>query len=558
MKNLSFRSKILLSTLAPIVFLSGVLMWIFISGSQNVADEAESMFSINLIQASKDNVKSQVEMAMSAIKPIYENPALTEEEAKKMALDVLRGMEFADQNYVFVYQYNGINLATRPKPELEGKNLIDLKDSNNKLIIKDLIEIAKSGGDFYQYIWPNPATNENEPKLSFAMGLDKWGWMIGSGVYLNTINEQIANLHDQIYAAVSTAASIEIAVIFLVIGLSIFWAIVLSKSISGSFQKLIIAMEKAAAGDLNARMEATSKDEIGQLTLGFNRFLDRLQEIIQGITKIATQVAESSSDLNSISNKTYEAISQQDAETIAIASAVEEMSATALEIARNGDTVKDAANDAGKQTQDGSLAIRENIDSVNELAGEISQAANAVSAVEKRTDEIQAMLEVIHSVTEQTNLLALNAAIEAARAGEQGRGFAVVADEVRSLAMRSAESADEIRKIIEGLITDTQSAVSTMNLSKERSEESINRTTSMADSLTSIDQAIQFILEKSAYIAQATEEQNQTAHSIAENTTRIKSISTTSSENMKTTRQSSEKLDGLSQQLLDSVNYFKV
>ena len=170
---------------------------------------------------------------------------------------------------------------------------------------------------------------------------------------------------------------------------------------------------------------------------------------------------------------------------------------------------------------------------VQQLASDITNAAEAVGAVEKRTSEIQSMLEVIHSVTEQTNLLALNAAIEAARAGEQGRGFAVVADEVRSLAMRSAESAEEIRKIIEGLTSDTQSAVNIMNLSRERSEKNREQTTIVSDSLSSINESIQAILEKSEYIARATEDQNTAAREIASNTSRIKDISTTSAERMR-------------------------
>jgi len=466
-------------------------------------------------------------------------------------------MDFDNGNYIFVYQFDGVNLATRPKQSLEGKNLIDLKDANGKTLIKDLIDIAKKGGDFYQYIWFNPATDKDEPKLSYSTGLEKWGWMVGTGVYLNGINEDVAALRDEIASEHNKALIKELAAVLVMLVLSGAAAIWVANYISKPIQEMAVIMDEVSEGKLSPRMDASSHDEVGVFAGKFNEFLEKIHSILTNVSSGANQLAESSGDLNLISKETYDAISEQDAQTISIASAVEEMSASAREIASNGDTVKEAANDAGSKTAESSKSVKENLSSVKVLAEDISQAAVAVSAVEKRTDEIQSMLEVIHSVTEQTNLLALNAAIEAARAGEQGRGFAVVADEVRSLAMRSAESAEEIRKIIEGLITDTQSAVSTMNLSRKRSEENLERTEKLADSLIDIDNSIQAILEKSAYIAEATDEQNKTAQEIAENTSHIKDISTNSAKSMKETRDSSEKLDSLSKKLLKDINFFK-
>ncbi|MGH1485902.1 MAG: methyl-accepting chemotaxis protein [Cellvibrionaceae bacterium] len=557
MKNLSIRQKILFSSVAPVIVLALVLMWIVYNSSRSVAEETSGMISFSMLESTKATVKNNVDMAVSAIKPIYDKADADDEEAKKQVLSILRSMDFDNGNYIFVYQYDGVNLATRPKPSLEGRNLIDLKDANGKLLIKDLIDIAKKGGDFYQYIWFNPANDQDEPKMSYSVGLEKWGWMIGTGVYMNYINEEVGFIRDQIHEEANSAVIFELIVTLVVVGLTIFVGSVFAGYIANPVQEMTEIMDEVSEGDLSVRMNSNTGDEIGQFADKFNVFLEKIHGIMTNISSSANQLAESSSDLNLISKETYDAISQQDSETISIASAVEVMSGSAREIAANGDTVKEAANDAGSKTSEGSAAVKDNLDSVKLLANDISQAAEAVSAVEKRTDEIQSMLEVIHSVTEQTNLLALNAAIEAARAGEQGRGFAVVADEVRSLAMRSAESAEEIRKIIEGLISDTQSAVSTMNLSSERSQENLERTNLVANSLNSIDEAIQSILEKSAYIANATEEQNNTAQEIADNTGRIKNISTTSADRMKQTRDSSQKLDALSKDMLNSINFFK-
>ena len=557
MKNLSIRQKILFSCITPLIVLATILMWVVYGVSQSTIENTKTSVSFSMLENAKSGVKNHIELAVSGIQSIYDNAGADDAEAKALALSIIRSMNFGHNNYIFVFDYNGTNLAHRNKPELEGKKLMDLTDQNGKPIIKDMINIAKSGGDFYQYAWNNSETDKIEPKISYIVGLEKWGWMIGTGAYLTYINEEVSFLSEQIKEDANNALVFKLGITAAAVIIASLLSIVMARYISTPIQTMTQIMEQVSSGDLSPRMNMSSNDEVGLFANRFNGFLEKIHEIMKSVSDSAQQLTSSSSDLNTISKETYDAISQQDSETISIASAVEQMSDNAKAIADNGDNVKEAAEDAGMRTNEGSAAVKDNLESVKLLADDISQAAEAVSAVEKRTDQIQSMLEVIHSVTEQTNLLALNAAIEAARAGEQGRGFAVVADEVRSLAMRSAESAEEIRKIIEGLIADTQSAVSTMNLSRERSEENLERTTLVADSLNSIDQAIQSILEKSASIARATEEQNKTAHEISENTARIKTISTTSAERMKQTRDSSQKLDSLSQSLLQGIRFFR-
>lgn len=558
MKDLSIRQKIILASIVPVIILSCFIMWEVYTTSSKVVDGATDIVAQAQENSVKSKVKSHVDIAVSAITPIYENASADDESAKQQALSILRSMAFDNDNYIFVYQFDGTNLATRPMPQLEGTNLIDKQDSNGQLLIRDLMTIAQSGADFYQYTWPNPINNQDEPKMSYVTGLEKWGWAIGTGAYMNEVHTTTTTIRDKILAESSSGMIFEIITILAITGISALVSLWLAKYISSPIQQMAKHIEAVAAGDLSPRVQTKATDEIGTFAQSFNHFLDKITHVLQNVSGSAQELSNSASTLNNMSSDTYNEIIKQDAETVAIASSVEQMSGSAEEIAHNGDMVKVAANEAGDKTKEGSQAVKSNLESMKILAADIDEASQSVYAVEKRTEEIKAMLEVIQSVTEQTNLLALNAAIEAARAGEQGRGFAVVADEVRSLAMRSGESAEEIRQIIEGLITDTTSAVNNMSTSKDRSEKNLQQTEVVANSLMGIEQSIQSILETSEVIANATNEQNTVAREISQNTNRIKGFSTSSAESTRNTSESCAKLDNLSKELLHDINYFKL
>jgi methyl-accepting chemotaxis protein len=558
MKNLSIRQKIIFASMAPVILLSVVMMWMVYNSTQTIVERTSAAVSLSQQETIKASIKSHVDIAVSSIQSIYDKAGADDEDAKQQVLTILRSMDFDNGNYIFVYQYDGTNLATRAKRSLEGKNLIKLKDANGKSLIKDLINIAKSGGDYYQYIWFNPANDQDEPKMSYAIGLDKWGWMVGTGAYMNSIDKEVANISQQIVEESNTALLSEAIIALVMVCGAAFMGVILARYIAAPIQQMAEHMDVISAGDLTPRMNTTATDEVGLFSQKFNQFLDKIQEVLSDVAASAQQLSGSASELNKMSSDTYEVIVKQDAETVAIASSVEEMSANSQEIASNGDTVKVAANDAGEKTKEGAVAVKSNLDSMKALASDIDEASQSVNAVEKRTDEIKTMLEVIQSVTEQTNLLALNAAIEAARAGEQGRGFAVVADEVRSLAMRSGESAEEIRRIIEGLITDTKFAVDCMTTSKERSEQNLAQTEVVSSSLDAIEHSIESILKTSEVIACATNEQNTVAQEISNNTARIKEFSTASAESIRNNSEASEQLDALSKELLKGISYFKL
>lgn len=556
MKNLSVQHKVILASVVPVLLLAVVMIMFINSAINDTREKVLQDLDASLYEDSKLTVKTRMEIALSAIQPFYEGEQ--SDEAKAQVADILESMHFDDKNYFFVLDYEGNRIAYNPNPSARGQNILDAKDKLGKPLIRDMIDIAKKGGGHYEYHWINPATNEIEPKISYIEGLDKWGWFIGTGIYVNNIETKASGLEEGISSIANNALFKTITAIVVTLCLVMVFSSFIAKVIVKPIKMVTAMMGKIEQGDLTSRAEIHQNDEIGKFSHSLNVFLDRLHKTIAGIHESADQVSVFSGDLMNITKESAEAVSSSNVQINHINRAASEMTVSAENIAEHGDSVKTVANQANEYASQGSSIVNTNLNAMGDLAEDINQASVAVSALEKRTDEIQSMLSVIHSVTEQTNLLALNAAIEAARAGEQGRGFAVVADEVRTLAMRSSESAAEIQRVIEGLISDTHLAVNAMDTSQKRSEESLQRSQDVAKTLGDIESAMESILEKSRVIAEATALQNQATGQMAANTHSLKDIAEADSGRSDKIHGYSEDLDKMSKHVLDEIAYFKV
>ena len=555
MKNLNIRSKVLIASVLPVAWFAVVIIWAISTTSHNASEEASIEAGYALKVLSEETLKEKVHIILSSLAPVYKNSNLSQDQIQKQVLTQLKNIEYSEANYLFVVDPQGKMLVNSADQSLEGTNVINKKDLTGKTIFKDMIELSNNAGGYYQYVLKGE--EGNEPTLTYVQKIDTLGWVVGGTTSLNFINEQVQTLNEILNDEVKNSFIIEIIAIVISLIIAIALGIFFANLIANPIKQLVTVIKKIEQGDLTARMAIKTNDEIGEFTKSFNLLIEKIHQILSEVNNSVNALSGSAATLNKTAQNTYEAIKEQDAETNAIAASVESLSVNVKVIAENGVSVKDSASDAGSKTDEGAISVRENLESVSLLAQEITQAAQSVNAVEQRTDEIQTMLEVIHSVTEQTNLLALNAAIEAARAGEQGRGFAVVADEVRSLAMRSAESAEEINKIITGLTEGTKSAVATMNASNERSEKNQARTKDVAKSLEDIQGVIYKILDETAQIAEATVIQGEKTQEIVDNLNRIQSISSSNAKQMKNNKDSSEQLDKLGKKLLDHIGYFK-
>jgi len=290
---------------------------------------------------------------------------------------------------------------------------------------------------------------------------------------------------------------------------------------------LVRQAEALGAGDLSARLNVSSHDEIGQLARSFNQMGEALSTMVSHIRKAAEEVNSRAQALSGLSGGAYEGMEQQSGEITSMAGAVEEFSATSLNIADNMGNTERLAQENAQQTRIGRTSMQEASSSLEHIATALNSTATVINTLGQRSQEIGGIVGVITSIAEQTNLLALNAAIEAARAGEQGRGFAVVADEVRNLASRTREATDEISGMIQSIQRETGNAISTMEHGNTLMQEGLSRNADVASALARIDEQSRSAGQQFAAITTATQEQSSTATLLSSN---LQSIALANSE----------------------------
>ncbi|EPJ88005.1 chemotaxis protein [Pseudomonas syringae] len=338
----------------------------------------------------------------------------------------------------------------------------------------------------------------------------------------------------------------------ILVGLLTLWMV--NRNLITPIRMLIDYVSQLSEGKFAARVEITRQDELGRLAIAANILRDFLADTFTRLKRSTSDLDTAGSELNSIAALMAQGTHEQFERTDQVSTAMTEMSATAQEVARHAAQAAQAADEADHHAQEGGKVMKATMATITSMRNEIGNTASVIHRLETDSGRIGKVLEVIRGIAEQTNLLALNAAIEAARAGEAGRGFAVVADEVRTLAQRTAASTAEINQIINSVQTGAIDAVQAIQGGQARSEESVEQVTSAGATLERITTAVEAIRDMNRQIATAAEEQTSVAEDISRNLTEITAIASTNQDNVKRTQAASHDLHGLSVGLNDVIS----
>lgn len=564
MNNFSIRSRILLLALLPVIALAAFLTYYNFEQARKIGAQAVQDFTHDMEANMRQELQNYVELGKTAIAHLYEKPGSYDDPAiRAQAWEILTQLRFDDSGstgYFFAYDADGVSVMHGVNPALVGKNLYDFKDPNGVLMIQHLLAAAKKGGDFVDYSWENTQTKTIEPKLGYAITIPNWDIMLGTGFWTSGLERDIAAMQSHVNANIQSTliGSITTAIIALVI-IAILALLVL-RTISQPLSTAVRAMNDVARGDgdLTRRLQVSGNDEISQLSAAFNSFADQVQGLVKNINSTSATLNDSSIELSEIMVQTEQGTEQQKNESDQVATAMDEMTATAQDVASSASAASQAAHDAASQVNDAQALVERTQSVISGLSEQVSEGVQIIETLGEDAQRIDSVLEVIRNIAEQTNLLALNAAIEAARAGESGRGFSVVADEVRTLASRTQSSIQEIHQTIEVLQKDAAQAIDTIASISQRSEETVSQTRAVSDALRSITEAVNVINDMNLQIASAAEEQTVVSGHINQNIHQIAAINQQTNDGTRLASQSTARLSELAAELAREVSRYRV
>lgn len=481
------------------------------------------MFILNglLIDEEKRKLDAVLDSAHTIVNYYYElaeSGDLTEEQARQQAFNRLDDIRYEGSEYIFTLNRKGEMVQHPFTKSLVGKNVLSYEDPEGTQLFQEMVDKARNNDrDTVEYIWQKGSDANNlVPKISRIRVFKPWNIILGTGQY----TDNIATILWQEFFKLAGLALV------LAVPLMLLFVLII-RSITRPLKTINSAMVDIAEGegDLTRRLDDSGSDELGRLAASFNTFVHKIQQLVQSVQESAqreSEAAEKLTDLSATSRRQSDELSSQ---TGSVATAITELSSSAAEVAEHARQAADSANTADEEAGRSTVIVRESVNNIEALTNELKKAGDQARLLQDGSEKIGNILGVIVAIAEQTNLLALNAAIEAARAGEAGRGFAVVADEVRTLATRTQHSTDEISGIVDSIqgaikdvsqiITDVEGRSASTNEEALKAEQAIGQ----------IQEAVANISTMNVQIASATDEQSRVTKDLNENITGISDLS---------------------------------
>ncbi|WP_246261775.1 methyl-accepting chemotaxis protein [Azoarcus taiwanensis] len=450
LETLKLKTKIILMVLAAFV---GLVVVIVLNAASMRGD---------LMDARKLQIQSLVEASVRVAEAYHARATageLSEREAQELAMramgDIRYGGADGRAEYMYIWSTTGVSVMHPIRPEWAGRDMSgEVRDGHGRYTIRDMLAMANSqGAGFVDTSFPRPGATEPVDKLQYVATFRPWSWVIGTGVYTDDVGAAFVS-------RLIKDLAISSVIMLIIIGLGVVMARSVLRQIGGEPADALLIMDRAAAGDLTVDVRSAAP---GSLLHGLSRMLGSLRQTIGEIASGTQTLKDTAENISDASTQVAQAANRQADSTSSMAAAIEQMTVSVNHISDSASDTEESSAAAAKMADSGERQVGTAAEEMQHMAETVSAAADRIRSLEARTNEISTIAGVIREIAAQTNLLALNAAIEAARAGEQGRGFAVVADEVRKLAERTSLATEEIGSMIEAIQSDTSSAVGTMD-----------------------------------------------------------------------------------------------
>ncbi|MBL8398816.1 MAG: methyl-accepting chemotaxis protein, partial [Candidatus Accumulibacter sp.] len=458
-----------------------------------------------MIEDRKEKVKNLVEYAITQLR-FYEEEArsgrMTVEQAQEMAKKAFRTARYNGSDYFWINDFHPRSVVHPIKPEIEGKDMSENKDAAGKLLYLAFVEVVKAqGAGFVDYQWVKKAGETDMPKIAYVQGFQPWGWIVGTGIFIDDVDREFMH---EVWRLAGIAGGLLVFSVLLgwLIGVGIL------RQLGGEPDTAVALMRQVAEGNLAVVIR---QPRPGSLMEAIDLMVHSVRELVQKIENSAEQVVSSSEQINQTSQGIAKSANQESETTSSMAAALEELTVASQLIADNAGGTEQTAMRTMNLAAEGSERVTQATAAVQKLSATVVIVAQQINSLDKRIQAISTVADTIKDIAGQTNLLALNAAIEAARAGEQGRGFAVVADEVRKLAERTALATTGIGEMVGMIQQETACAVRAMNDALPEVERGVQITIEATDSLQSIKNESQQSLQSVIEIANATKEQSLSA-----------------------------------------------